>query len=81
MRRLHTILILIGFRLRANAPERQKRFPISISYQVRAELYRTVQRPGAMRAAARMVSRTSVGARPLHRPPPSIPRCDPGGYR
>ena len=46
MRRLHTILILIGFRLRANAPERQKRFPISISYQVRAELYRTVQRPG-----------------------------------
>ena len=29
MRRLHPILIVIGFRLRANAPEGQKRFPIS----------------------------------------------------
>jgi probable HAF family extracellular repeat protein len=29
MRRLHPILIVIGFRLRANAPDRQKRFPIS----------------------------------------------------
>ena len=29
MLRLHPILILIGFRLRANAPEGQKRFPIS----------------------------------------------------
>ena len=29
MRRLHPILTVIGFRLRANAPEGQKRFPIS----------------------------------------------------
>ena len=29
MRRLHPILIVTGFRLRANAPEGQKRFPIS----------------------------------------------------
>ena len=29
MRRLHPILIVIGFRLRANAPEGQKRFPVS----------------------------------------------------
>jgi probable HAF family extracellular repeat protein len=29
MRRLHPILIVIGFRLRANAPQGQKRFPIS----------------------------------------------------
>ena len=29
MRRLHPILIVIGFRFRANAPEGQKRFPIS----------------------------------------------------
>ena len=29
MRRLHPILIVIGFRRRANAPEGQKRFPIS----------------------------------------------------
>ena len=29
MRLLHPILIVIGFRLRANAPEGQKRFPIS----------------------------------------------------
>jgi probable HAF family extracellular repeat protein len=29
MRRLHPILIMIGFRRRANAPEGQKRFPIS----------------------------------------------------
>ena len=29
MPRLHRVLILIGFRLRANAPEAQKRFPIS----------------------------------------------------
>ena len=29
MRLLHPILIMIGFRLRANAPEAQKRFPIS----------------------------------------------------
>ena len=31
MRRLHPILIVIGFRLRANAPEGQKRFPIRFS--------------------------------------------------
>ena len=31
MRRLHTILILIGFRLRANAPERQKSDFLSVS--------------------------------------------------
>jgi probable HAF family extracellular repeat protein len=30
MRRLHPILIVIGFRRRANAPEGQKRFPISL---------------------------------------------------
>ena len=29
MRRLHRILIVIGFRVRANAPQGQKRFPIS----------------------------------------------------
>ena len=29
MRRLHAILIVIDFRRRANAPEAQKRFPIS----------------------------------------------------
>ena len=29
MRLLHQVLIVIGFRLRANAPEGQKRFPIS----------------------------------------------------